>query len=102
MRDERQTSSAASSGWLGRLFYGWWILVVCSLLAIFGGAVSQSQTLFVVPMRDDLNFNPALTALIFTLAVATGTVAGLLVGWLADRYGSRPLVLFGGLAAGAA
>ena len=101
MKDEMQTSNAASSGRPGRLFYGWWILVVCSLLAIFGGAVNQSQTFFVVPMRDDLNFNPALTALIFTLAVATGTVAGLLVGWLADQYGSRPLVLFGGLAAGA-
>ena len=87
MRDERQTSSAASSGRPGRLFYGWWILIACSLLAIFGGAVSQSQTLLVLPMRDELNFNLASTDLIFTLAPATGTVAGLLVGWLADQYG---------------
>ena len=27
-------------------------------------------------------------------------MGGLLVGWLADRFGTRPLVLFGGLAAG--
>ena len=84
-----------------RLFYGWWILVVCSLLAIFGGGLDQALTILVVPMRDDLSMSILSIGFIFTLAAGAGTVAGLLVGWLADRYGSRPLVLFGGLAAGA-
>ena len=96
-----QTSDAVASGRPGRIFYGWWILAVCSLLAIFGGAVGHSQTLFIVPLRDDLNFTPGPAALIFLYANAAGAVAGLLVGWLADRFGSRPLVLFGGLAVGA-
>ena len=60
----------------------------------------QSQSFLVIPMRHELGLASASTALIFTLAAAAGTVAGLLIGWLADRFGTRPLVLFGGLAAG--
>ena len=101
MNDNLQTSDAVASGRPSRLFYGWWILVACSLLAIFGGAVSNSQTLFIVPMRDDFNFRPGSAALTFLYAVAAAALAGLLVGWMADRFGSRPLVLFGGLAVGA-
>ena len=100
MNDNTSTPDVTESGPSRRIFYGWWILAVCSLLAIFGGAVSYSHTLFVVPMHDDLGLSNGSIALIFTLAVAAGTVAGLLVGWLADRFGSRPLVLVGGLAAG--
>ena len=100
MNDNASTFDVAPGERPGRLFYGWWILVVCSLLAIFGSAVSSSRVLFVVPMRDDLGFTSGGTVLIFTLAAGAGTVAGLLVGWLADRLGSRPLVLCGGLAAG--
>ena len=101
MNDNMQTSDAVASVPPRRIFYGWWILVVCSLLAIFGGSVSHSQTLFVVLMRDDLNFTPGSAALILFWAVVVASLAGLLVGWLADRFGSRPLVLFGGLAVGA-
>ncbi len=100
MNDNTSTFDVAANGRPGRFFYGWWILVVCSLLAIFGGSVAQSQSFLVIPMRDDLGLTTRSTALIFTLAAAAGTVAGLLVGWMADRFGSRPLVIFGGLAAG--
>ena len=98
MNDNTSTPDVTESGPSRRIFYGWWILAVCSLLAIFGGAVTYRDTFFVVPMRDDLNLSSLSTGLVF--ASAAGTVAGLLVGWLADRFGSRPLVLFGGLAAG--
>ena len=69
------------------------------------GDIRRRRELQPHPFRspDARRFGPEqrfLLALIFTLAVAAGTVAGLLVGWLADRFGSRPLVLFGGLAAG--
>ncbi len=100
MNDSPSPHDVTSTGPPGRLFYGWWILVVCSLLATFGGSVPQSQSFLVIPMRHELGLASASTALIFTLAAAAGTVAGLLIGWLADRFGTRPLVLFGGLAAG--
>ncbi|MYC28810.1 MAG: MFS transporter [Chloroflexi bacterium] len=82
-----------------RPFYGWWILVVCCLLAVLGGAATYNSALFVVPMRDDLDFRAGSAAIIFLYATAFAAVAGLLVGWLADRFGARPLVLFGGFAA---
>ena len=83
-----------------RLFYGWWILVVCSLLAIFGGGLDQALTILVVPMRDDLNISTFSIGSIFISASVASMVTGLLVGWLVDRFGSRPLVLFGGVTAG--
>ena len=101
MNGNASTHDEAPAGKPGRLFYGWWILVACSLLAIFGGAVSNSQTLFIVPMRDDFNFRPGSAALIFLYTIAAAPLAGPLVGWMADRFGSRPLVLFSGLAVGA-
>ena len=100
MNDNTSTPDVTESGPSRRIFYGWWILAVCSLLAIFGGAVRYSHTLFVVPMHDDLGLSIRSTALIFILVAPAGAVAGLLVGWMADRFGSRPLVLVGGLAAG--
>ena len=100
MNDGASHSDGVPAGPSRRVFYGWWILLVCSLLAIFGGAVTQSQSLLVIPMRDEMGLTTQSSVLVFALAAASGAVAGLLVGWLADRFGSRPLVLFGGLAAG--
>ena len=100
MNDNTSTPDVTESGPSRRIFYGWWILAVCSLLAIFGGALNYSQSFFVIPMSDDLGLSIHSTALIFILVAPAGAVAGLLVGWMADRFGSRPLVLFGGLAAG--
>ena len=36
---------------------------------------------------------------VFSLARAEGGMGGPLVGWLVDRFGSRPMIFFGGLTA---
>ena len=100
MNDAASPPDVGPSQGPGRIFYGWWILAVCSLLAVCGGAVGPNLSFFTIPLRDELNFSLLSTGLTFTIAAAAGRVAGLLVGWLTDRFGSRPLVLFGGLAAG--
>ncbi|HEU0020849.1 MAG TPA: MFS transporter [Dehalococcoidia bacterium] len=85
----------------GRFFYGWWIVGVASILGMFGnGAISSGFPRFFVPIRQDLGISSAQMSLVFSLARAEGGFGGPLVGWLVDRFGARPMVLFGGLMAG--
>ena len=51
-------------------------------------------------MRQAFGISYASMALVFSLARAEGGMGAPLVGWLVDRFGSRPMVLFGGLFAG--
>jgi MFS family permease len=85
----------------GRLFYGWWILAASSILGMFGnGSISSGFSRFFEPIRQDLGISYASMSLVFSLARAEGGAGGPLVGWLADKFGTRPLVFFGGLTAG--
>ena len=67
---------------------------------MFGGVLSQSLTLLILPMREELNISVTSIGLISVLAGTAGMVAGLLMGLMVDRFGSRPLILFGGIIAG--
>ncbi len=84
-----------------RIFYGWWVVVVSSLLGMFGnGSISQGFPRFFVPIRTELGLTSAQMSLVFSLARAEGSAGGPLVGWAVDRYGARPMILAGGLMAG--
>ena len=84
-----------------RVFYGWWIVVVSSAQGMFGnGAISSGFPIFFEPIRRDLGISYASMSLVFSLARAEGGMGGPIVGWMVDRFGSRPMILFGGLIAG--
>ncbi|MCH8745252.1 MAG: MFS transporter [Chloroflexi bacterium] len=84
-----------------RVFYGWWIVAVSSILGMFGnGAISSGFPRFFEPIRQDLGISSTQMGLVFGLARAEGGMGGPLVGWLVDKYGARPMVFFGGLIAG--
>ena len=83
------------------VYYGWWVLAACCLLALFtGGIFYRGFTVFFLPIQREFNLSRASTSLIFSLATAEGGIGGPFVGWLIDRLGSRPLILVGGLLAG--
>jgi len=85
----------------GRFFYGWWIVIVSSILGMFGnGSISNGFPRFFEPIRADLGISYFRMSLVFSLARAEGGVGGPVVGWLVDKYGARPMILFGGLLAG--
>ncbi len=84
-----------------RVFYGWWVVVVSSLLGMFGnGSISQGFPRFFVPIRTELGLTSAQMSLVFSLARAEGSAGGPLVDWAVDRYGARPMILAGGLMTG--
>ena len=85
----------------GRFFYGWYVVAVSCLQGMFGnGAISTGFPRFFEPIRADLGISYAAMSLVFSLARAEGGLGAPLVGWLVDKFGSRPMILFGGLTAG--
>jgi hypothetical protein len=76
----------------GRVFYGWWVLAAAAVQGIFGnGAISSGFPRFFEPIRSDLGISYTSMSLMFSLSRAEGGMGSRLVGWLVDKYGSRPM-----------
>ncbi len=85
----------------GRFFYGWRVVAAACAQGMFGnGAISTGFPRFFEPIRADLGVSYASMSLVFSLARAEGGLGAPVVGWLVDKFGSRPMILFGGLTAG--
>ena len=82
-------------------FYGWRILIVSSIFGAVGVAITISGfSVFFLPIRDDLNLSSTQVSFLLGLAWAQSGVMALVMGWLADHFGTRKLVLFGGITCG--
>ncbi len=85
---------------LGSVYYGWWALAAGFVIATFSaGIFSHSVGVFFGPIKADLRLNNTQTSLIFSLTRAEGSITGPLFGRMVDRFGARPMILFGGLTA---
>ncbi|MBA7624214.1 L-lactate transporter [subsurface metagenome] len=84
-----------------KLFYGWWIVLACFFIGLYvGGAVFYGFTAFFEPIRKE--FGWTYTQISFAASLR-GMEMGLfapLVGFLADRFGSRKLILWGTITVG--
>lgn len=86
---------------LGELYYGWRMVAVgCAIRILGGGLHLYGFTVFFLPVSQDLGLTRAATSLVFSLARAEGALEGPLVGYLIDRYGPRPVILFSTLLTG--
>ena len=94
----------AGGSLLGRLrgvYPGWWVVGACCFLALFPGAIfSYGFPVFYIPIRDELALTDTQVSLIFALSRGEAGIGGPLVGWMVDRFDSRPIVLGFGLMAG--
>jgi len=84
-----------------RVFYGWWILLLGSLInGIGGGIMYHSFTVFFLPLKRDLGVSSAAVSLLYGSARLEGGIDGTLYGYLIDRFGSRKMILIGASLAG--
>lgn len=82
----------------GGIYYGWWVILAAGATGFLGfGAVIPGFLVFADSIQAELDIDPARFAFVAGAAWAVGNLAALGAGWLADRYGGRPLVLIGGL-----
>ena len=85
----------------GRLFYGWWIVIIgCVQDAVKGGTFNTGFTLYFLPILTELHLSRAATSLPFSLAKLESAIEGPLVGYLIDRFDVRVMLVIGTTLAG--
>ena len=76
-----------------RLYYGWWMVVITSVMAFFAsGIFFRGFGVLVLPIREQLDISQARTNAVFAIARAEGGLEGPVAGWLIDRYGNRAVL----------
>jgi MFS family permease len=85
----------------GRIFYGWWIVVIgCVQDAVKGGLFNTGFTLYFLPVLTELNLSRAATSLPFSLSRLEAALGAPFVGYLIDRFDVRVMLVAGTLLAG--
>ena len=85
----------------GRIFYGWWILALGSIITAVGmGILYQGFSVFFLPLKRDLALSSASVSLLYAAARLEGGAEGPLIGYLIGRFGPRTVILFGASLAG--
>ena len=85
----------------GRVFYGWWIVLIgCVQDAVKGGTFNTGFTLYFLPVLNELHLSRAATSLPFSLAKLESAIEGPLVGYLIDRFDVRVMLVVGTTLAG--
>ena len=83
------------------IYPGWWVVGACCFLALFPGAIfSYGFPVFYIPIRDELMLTDTQVSLIFALSRGEAGIGGPIVGWMVDKFDSRPIVLVFGLMSG--
>jgi MFS family permease len=85
----------------GRIFYGWWIVVIgCVQDAVKGGLFNTGFTLYFLPVLTELHLSRAATSLPFSLSRLEAALGAPFVGYLIDRFDVRVMLVAGTLLAG--
>jgi MFS family permease len=82
--------------------YAWVMLALGTVLVALNLGALSSLSVFLKPLSEEFGWPRGATALSYTAAAVTIGVAGVFWGRVADRYGTRPVVLVGALAQPAA
>jgi MFS family permease len=83
------------------VFYGWWIVFACFLISLYvGAAVFFGLTAFVSPLREEFGWSYTQISFAASLRGLEMGVFAPIIGFLADRFGSKKLLLAGVVAIG--
>jgi cyanate permease len=79
-----------------RLFFGWWINIITSLLCgISTGFIWQGSTVFFKSISIEFGMSRAATSVASGISSLSTGVLCLFVGWFVDKYGPRWMVIPG-------
>jgi OFA family oxalate/formate antiporter-like MFS transporter len=81
---------------LNHIFYGWWIVLACFIIAIITGAVTFfGFTAFFEPLVREFGWSYTEVSFALSLRGMEMSLLAPVVGFLVDRYGSRRLAFLG-------
>ncbi|MFZ7126065.1 MAG: MFS transporter [Desulfobacterales bacterium] len=85
-----------------KIFYGWWVVAATSLVGLWAaGTFFYSFTAFFNPIVREFGWSYTATSIAAALRSIEGGLASPIVGFAADRFGSRRLLIAGGILSGA-
>lgn len=76
-----------------KLHYAWIILFAACVLNIASRADAGSFGVFVEPLVELFGWSRGKISVAYSLAFIVGLPAVVIMGWLGDRYGARPLMI---------
>ena len=77
-----------------RIFYGWWMVAITSVMSLFAsGIFFRGFGVLVLPIRNQLGISQAQTNLVFSVARAEGGLEGPIAGWMIDKWGNRAVLV---------
>ena len=82
------------------VFYGWVVVAAAFTITFVGFGSAYTFSAFVEPLQRDFHASRGSVALVFSLAGFLYFALGIVSGPLADRWGARPLAMFGMLLVG--
>jgi OFA family oxalate/formate antiporter-like MFS transporter len=84
-----------------KVFYGWWIVLSCFIIGLYvSGIVHFGFTAFFGPLIKEFGWSYTQISFAKSLRGLEMSVFAPLLGFLADRYGSRKLILCGTITVG--
>jgi MFS family permease len=79
-----------------RLFYGWYIVGACVLIAIYcSGVMTRGFTALIEPIVDEFHWGYAVVSFAASIGGLESGLLAPVVGFLFDRWGPRKLILIG-------
>ncbi|MDP2644111.1 MAG: MFS transporter, partial [Desulfobacterales bacterium] len=85
-----------------RLFYGWWIVVACSLIMVYiGGVIHFGFTAIFEPISKEFGWDYVQISLAVSMRGIETSLLAPLMGLLVDRWGPRVLLFWGCVITGA-
>ena len=83
-----------------KVYWGWYVVLVSAAAHfVSGGIYGTGFGVFFKPMAQDLGLTRAAAAGAISLRTLTNSFTGPLIGPLLDRYGPRPIMIVGAIAA---
>jgi MFS family permease len=84
-----------------KIFYGWWVVIACSIITVYvGGVVFSGFTAFFEPIRQEFGWSRTQISLAASLRGLEMGIFAPFVGYLADRFGVRILIFIGSITIG--
>ena len=85
-----------AKGPLGKVFYGWWIVIGGSLvMAVSAGINFYGFSAFLVPLSQEFGWKRSVLSGVFSLSRLEGGLFGPVEGFLIDKFGPRKLMFIG-------
>ena len=79
------------------IFYGWWVIMACCVIAILSSASRYSFTMFFPTLLDELGWTRTMLGFGLTLHMWVYAITAIVAGILVDRYGARLIMVGGGV-----